>query len=74
MEATRMVRRRRPGVAALLALGVIGLALAIVAGRPGPGPVLTTRGSAIIGTDLYGKLQLPENVGKRALWRAVACG
>jgi len=42
MEATRMVRRRRPGVAALLALGVIGLALAIVAGRPGPGPVLTT--------------------------------
>jgi len=42
MEATRMVRRRRPGVAALLALGVIGLSLAIVAGRPGPGPVLTT--------------------------------
>jgi len=42
MEATRMVRRRRPGVAVLLALGVIGLALAIVAGRPGPGPVLTT--------------------------------
>jgi len=42
MDVTRMVRRRRPGVAVLLALGVIGLALAIVAGRPGPGPVLTT--------------------------------
>ncbi len=42
MGTTRMVRRRRPGVAVLLALGVIGLALAIVAGRPGPGPVLTT--------------------------------
>ncbi len=42
MGATRMVRRRRPGVAVLVALGVIGLALAIVAGRPGPGPVLTT--------------------------------
>jgi len=42
MGTTRMVRRQRPGVAVLLALGVIGLALAIVAGRPGPGPVLTT--------------------------------
>ncbi len=31
-------------------------------------------GSAIIGTDLYGKLQLPENFGKRAPWRAVSCG
>jgi len=70
MEATRMVRRRRPGVAALLALGVIGLALAIVAGRPGPGPVLATVAVGFWGVtptitvdEVVGRAYVPARVG-----------
>jgi len=61
MGASWMVRRRRPGVAVLSALVVIGMALAIIAGRRGPSPVLATvangpsAGLPVIGMDEEGR-------------------
>ena len=70
MGRVRPVRRRRPGAAVLLGLGVSGLALAIVAGRSGPSSVRATVAVGFWGVaptitvdEVVGRAYVPARVG-----------